>query len=150
MSINYFEDFSKEILLSSCKEIWLEVLRCWPFNTDKYKLYPEDKVLIGSQTKINNLTQTMFMINHLILHQNKTLGKIAAIVEKWDHNGADNFSIDDHNQLTRLVAEQIINSFRLGDALGINGLEIGNALVDWTEESHKYSRVITNKDNKEE
>jgi hypothetical protein len=78
----------------------------YKFNGDEY-----------SDSDFDNLTyyqQRVFMVNHSVLHMNKSLGRIAGEVE-----GADHGVVMDNELLREATVKMIINSLRLAEAVGL-------------------------------
>lgn len=101
-----------------------QVAKSWPIDRGHYTRFPEN----------GDIDRLRFTIGHCLLHQQKTTGKLAGIIDKLDHGLDDTVELE---QVKRLAAEQVINSLRLIAAINVN--DIVSEITLWLEESHKYT-----------
>jgi len=87
-----------------------------PFIAERYvfdsKSYPGFDDLSPAQ-------QRLFMVNHSVLHMNKSLGRIAGEVEAADHG-----DLIKHEELIVATMKMVVNSLRLAEALGLSPDEV--------------------------
>jgi len=77
--------------------------------------YPALKGLVGEDA-------LAFAINHTLLHQQKQIGKLAAVLEDRDHNSPWSF---DQNELHAIGAKLLINAMRFCTLTGMTGDHAG-------------------------
>lgn len=72
------------------------------------------------------------LASHTVLHAAKTVGKLASIFEKLDHNGT-HISIDDVLDVGNMIADLITEALRFGNLYGI---DVARVLVERVEEKN--------------
>lgn len=76
--------------------------------------------------KMSDEQRLMFVINHLVLHMSKSVGKIAAQCESFDH-GNDIYRVN-RDELELLAAKMVINVLQFSHVLGMDGEKIIQAV----------------------
>ncbi len=74
--------------------------------------YPNMKGMDAAQ-------QAMFVLNHSVLHMQKSIGKIAEVCENYDHSGKINET--DGAKVEEATVKMLINTLKLAHELGLNG-----------------------------
>lgn len=74
---------------------------------------------------LNEENEHEFSINHSLLHMNKSLGVMAAEVEKADHGDKM-----DHSELVLATQKQLVNVLKLACHLGITVPDIKKHISD--------------------
>lgn len=87
--------------------------------------YPTDAEHYPRTAGMSRDQNLAFAVNHSVLHMSKSLGRIAAEVERFDHSGRlDTVSVGEN------VTKMLINVIKLADELGMRADEIAHNIED--------------------
>jgi hypothetical protein len=70
----------------------------------------------------------LFVVNHSLLHMQKSLGVIATQCEKYDHQGVNEIENEKHH-LELATVKMLINTLKLAEELGMTGEQLSQRVV---------------------
>lgn len=80
--------------------------------------YPTLGVASPSQKKV-------FVVGHSVFHMCKSIGKLAAECERWDHAGSEHM---DNAILKEATVKMFINAVKLAEELGISAQDLADSV----------------------
>ena len=95
----------------------------WPFDS---KNYPALGKLDGGFDPDEQVAR--FAINHIVKHQLKAMGKLAEVMEPFDHGHRQNFVVRD--RLDEAVVKSFINAVRLASMTGFSAQKLMEACAE--------------------
>jgi len=110
----------------------LELVKdCWPFDE---KNYPDLRALHDHFDRRN------FMLQHILLHQQKTLGRLAELFEGLEHYRDQKTVAMVQNRTEtfhRAARNFLINALRFNEVMNLKPEEIEEALRHWAKKKHE-------------
>ena len=105
----------------SLDDLMETVLRHWSFDANSYP------VMVGLSEKDSKV----FALRHILMHQNKAVGRLAEVCEPADHGAPL-----DEEKLRTATRNFLINTLQLASVAGIRAGDLETAVQGWAAQKH--------------